>query len=246
MTAGAKKLRAKGKQNTSRLTYDVAHAGDPATPVEINARGRDRLKTILKVTPSAKFIDSMAQAIGSYLVDRVIVSVATPKKIEAKFRTAKKRAAALNATITSFSITEQTILGGPRPSSSNDDRHVPETYLPTAALQELTDIISEFERAVESGADFIGAVKKQGAMPNFAERLLATRVADALWREFKERPPLTRGGVFDQTLKWAFAFHERDWRESNRRDVMDLMTIAVDALGDGPWELDLTAKEKGF
>jgi hypothetical protein len=175
---------------------------------------------------SEQFLDEVKHAIAVYKYAREEVHSATPSRVLNSFRSTARKTEELVNQIARLSDTEWSLYDDSCEYLDEGGKY--QTGRDWVSINRIQSDLHLFANALANGISKIEKIPMQGAMPNYAERILATKIAMALVTETKRTPVLTRGGKFEKVLIWALDLSSVDVKPYS--DVMHLMRYAKAAL----------------
>jgi len=199
---------ARKKSAKNRIPYDVAFVGDGASNAKINPV---KLKKALGKEPSQEFLRKFEIAVSNYNGHLQSVKASSPAAMKRRIKSVHAAGLKLSAAMEELQLNDSLLIG----------RFFTRKFIaeqPAVSEHEFANSLAVFLEDVGQALSTIDGIEKKGAMPAFAGQALAINVAQLLANEEGEFPALTRGGVFDRVLRYAFG--------AERSDVMDLMRHA--------------------
>jgi len=202
---------------TRTRKYDVwGPLGQGVVP-SLPAAARDQIARILGALPSDEFIRAYRDSLGVYTGLAASVTASTPAAVQKRLGAVSSNALALQGALRNLNDTDRMLIARFETMRISLGRR----YIGVKRLQEN---LAEFVPLIKESLEVVSAEPKQGRMPAFAGRSLASSLAEILNDETGRMPTAKRGGALDRLLRLAFS-HAGGLKA--RRDVVDLLKIGV-------------------
>ncbi len=161
-------------------------------------------------SPSKEFMSAYISMLEDYVAYRAAVTSSRAGAVQSRIEAVVNSATALKKSLGKLELTDRMLFGR------------------GAELDALAENIAHFLPMIEESLIKIRKEKKQGRMPAFAERGLASGLCQILHEETGVTPTTKANGPFDLLLRLALDQTQvpKSW-EKDRKDVADLMRLSL-------------------